>query len=823
MSFSPIQFLDTGILTAPVGGATPGFLMPAPVTAGNGLLLFSGAGLAGGLSAVTDSQGNTWTQVAACGDVGTCGAQVQIWFCASAAGGPLTVFPTISNGDPMGSIAFVVCIMETPAGLTFDAASNTALAVQPGAASAGTSNTTSVTTTDASDVVFVMWFDNAMWTGSTNGGSAPTASAPATIYTIGNLDYPGPGKGGYLVGIAEPGAAGVFTNNIDYEDLNGQPFGFGEAPELGNQWGTAQVLAAFKQSGGGGTTELDECGVSHDVPSDTSVVTDICERAGLESWQIDTSLLTPDNLGSPTANIVMGYAVPRPTPARDILKVLMEAYFFTARETGGAMQFVPLGLASVESIPEADLGLKGDGAKIVPEQIAQESDLPLSCTVTHDDPTLDFQQNKQIKRRNTRIVSTRQQKILEIPMTMIADWAMQVATKALYLAWVERFSYKLNLWRAIYALLDPGDVIQFTYESLTFQIRILDMDIGAGLAISISGVSEYAQVLNSNATGGQGLGMPPNPLQLLPNSLLWIFDMPLLRDIDSNAPNSGFYFAMSSSLANWNGGVLEDSTDDSNFGVMSTTSNPATFGLTTNTLGSPRSPWTWDRVNTVTVQLQRGTFASDTALNVLNGTNQVIVGDELIQYRTAVQNMDGTWTLSNLLRGRRGTEWAIATHVTGELVLVPASGIVRVPQPLSIVGQQRWYKGVTIGQDPSTADSVEETLVGRDLMPYAPVHIKGTRDMSGNLTINWVRRTRIGWLNLAQDPVPLAEDSEQYEIDVYNGSTLVRSVTGLTSPTASYSAADQTTDFGSPQASVSLKAYQISGEVGKGFAGIASV
>lgn len=817
MPFSPVQTYSPGIQPVAAGGATPAIAMPNPVAAGDTVFLFFGGGNNAGISGVTDSQGNTWQQAGLAGDSGTDRAAVSIWYATNVSAGALTVHPAITNPNSV-PIDYVVVLVEGLGIFTFDVSSSSALGGGSGVDSAGGSENANVTTTHDGDVLLAMWFQISPVT------QPATCSWP--VYLSGNDDWPTGGRGGgFMVAATQAGAAGGYTATTNHADLtSGQPSGFGEAGAAG--WGASLVVVAGQLvvAPPPPVIIVDDCGISHSVPATDGIVIDLCKRAGLEPWQIDVSQLTAANLGSATANIVPGYVITRPTAAREILRPLMEGYFFGGRESSGAMQWIPLGLAPAMAIPEGDLGLKGDLAKLIAEQIGQEGDLPRFCTVTFDDPTLNYQQNKQFKQRNSRIVSTNQHKILELPLTQLADWAMQTATKSLYLAWLERFSYKMNLWRAIYALLDPMDVITFTYEGLTFRIRVAESSVGAGLAISISGPNEYAELLTSGATGGQGLGFPGSTLQALGPSTLWIFDIPLLRDIDSNFPNTGFYFALSSTLRTWGGGSLFSSTDDSNFSAVTGSSNPATFGVATNTLAAPpRSPWTWDRTSTLTVALQRGAFASDTALNVLNGSNYVIVGSELIQFQTAVQNPDGTWTLSNLLRGRRGTEWACSSHVASELVLLVASGLVRVPQPLAIVGQDRWYKGVTIGEDPATVTAVDVPLTGADLKPYAPCHITGSRDISGNLTINWIRRTRVGWLNLAQDPVPLSEDSEKYQLDVYNGLTLVRSITGLTSPTAGYSAAQQTTDFGSTQASVSLKLYQLSGEVGKGFAGVASV
>lgn len=55
------------------------------------------------------------------------------------------------------------------------------------------------------------------------------------------------------------------------------------------------------------------------------------------------------------------------------------------------------------------------------------------------------------------------------------------------------------------------------------------------------------------------------------------------------------------------------------------------------------------------------------------------------------------------------------------------------------------------------------------------------------------------------------------------GGAVVRTLTGLSGPTALYSAADQTTDFGAPQSLVHLAVYQVSAVAGRGFPATASL
>jgi len=108
------------------------------------------------------------------------------------------------------------------------------------------------------------------------------------------------------------------------------------------------------------------------------------------------------------------------------------------------------------------------------------------------------------------------------------------------------------------------------------------------------------------------------------------------------------------------------------------------------------------------------------------------------------------------------------------------------------------------------------------LKPLSPVHIAGSRDGSDNLTITWIRRTRVNQEWRDQVDVPLGEETEAYEVDILNGASVVRTITAA-AQTAPYSAANQTTDFGSPQAAVVVNIYQMSELVGRGFPGTATV
>jgi hypothetical protein len=60
------------------------------------------------------------------------------------------------------------------------------------------------------------------------------------------------------------------------------------------------------------------------------------------------------------------------------------------------------------------------------------------------------------------------------------------------------------------------------------------------------------------------------------------------------------------------------------------------------------------------------------------------------------------------------------------------------------------YRAVSIGSDPSLPEAVAFTNEAASLKPYAPVHIRGSRNGGGDVTIVWIRRTRFSgeWRDL---------------------------------------------------------------------------
>jgi hypothetical protein len=111
---------------------------------------------------------------------------------------------------------------------------------------------------------------------------------------------------------------------------------------------------------------------------------------------------------------------------------------------------------------------------------------------------------------------------------------------------------------------------------------------------------------------------------------------------------------------------------------------------------------------------------------------------------------------------------------------------------------------------------IVSTVSSKALKPYAPVRAKAVRSGAG-VTVSFLRRGRRDSDPWEPLDIPLGEDVEAYEIDIFAGAVLKRTLTGTT-PQFLYASASETADFGAAQTSLSVAIYQKSASVGRGFA-----
>ena len=544
-----------------------------------------------------------------------------------------------------------------------------------------------------------------------------------------------------------------------------------------------------------------------------TIVGDLSRRAGLQASDLDTAALTDP---------VHGFVVSQRSEARASVEALLGAFLADGVESDWRLHFGHRASAPVATLTVDDLAAHEPGATLpdvlTPERL-DDQPLPIRVDVTYADPARDYQDTVQHARRMQAGQRARSSREVRTPVILTGDQARNLAEHTLSEAWTMRTTYRLPVTYR-WTTLDPGDVVTVDLATQRHVLRIAQIANGANGILDMQ-ASAYAREIY---TASQSVGVIPDtpPAILAPSNAptgLFLLDTHLLRDLDEGA---GYYMAMTpEGSGGWAGATAFSSPDGTSWREEDTLNTPVAWGSALTVL-APGSPFVIDYGHTLDVHMVRGLLTSVSLDELLNGQNAALLGREILQWQTATPLDAMTWRLSNLLRGRRGTEWAIEGHAIGErfLVLSPAS-LRREEMGLSEVGTSRLYRAVTMNTDLLTTTTQAFTNTALGLKPYSPDHVHGTRNVSNDLTVTWVRRTRLGGLWIDGRDVLLGETSERYEVDILHSGTVVRSVASNT-PTITYAATDQTTDGVTPGAPVTLTVYQL-GQLGRGWGATATV
>ena len=512
-----------------------------------------------------------------------------------------------------------------------------------------------------------------------------------------------------------------------------------------------------------------------------------------------------------------GYIIRTRMTARKALEPLATAFNFRSVESDWMIKFPKRGGASVGNIPQIDLGATAGEVpttQALTKKRVAEDQLFETAIIEYIDPTFDNNPNTQQAKRSAEAIDVGGSLKFDFPGALRNDQAAQIIERMLFQAWSGRTNVSTTL-PLKHILKDPGDVVTITKDGKTITLEITNIKLGANSVIQLEGVIDDAIVHLSTAVGASAQGVETQVIILSGQSEFFIMDTPLFRDLDDGP---GIYVAAGTSeAASWPGASIQRGVSvDALFPLTAVVpSRAATYGFAKTALATA-SANIFDRTNTVNVQLFSGTLSSSTETLVLGGANAIRIGTELIQFVTATLESDGTYTLSTLLRGRRGTEWATGTHVVGEdAVFLSNLTVLRIGLDLSDHLTTYFYKSITLGSSQLSTKTVEEVLTLRSLMPYAPSHVAGTI-AAGEWTITFVRRTRTGgsWKDLVD--APIGEASESYEVDIMSGSTVKRTLASSTE-SITYTSAQQGTDFGDDQTTIEVNVYQLNADVGRGF------
>lgn len=534
------------------------------------------------------------------------------------------------------------------------------------------------------------------------------------------------------------------------------------------------------------------------------------ERSELiEPGDIDTADLTDD---------VRGYRIAGVQQIRAVLSPLQGAYPFDLIPSGYQLKALRRGKASVKTIPVEELDARGYGSEVRPmlEQAREmDSQLPRKVTLRYLDATREYEINEQYspERVSSQAVNIRE---FEIPLVLDNDQAAGIAEVLQYVPWLERTPMTFRLGPE-HLDLEPADVITIDAPYGQFPLRLDSIKYSPDGVLECTSRPNAPSVWTPNSVGADGV-VPDEEVGLAADTIIELMDIPLIRDADDQP---GFAAAMAGTSEDWDGGVLFRSIDNGQtWQDVQAWAAPVTMGYARNALAA-NDGYVIDRASLLQVDLTAGTLESITEAQMMTGLHWVAYGAdkrwELIRFADADLQADGSYILSTLIRGARGTEWATGLHQAGDAVVLlddaDVLGILTSVETLSLVMQ---WRGVSAGQDISTADNEAFAYRGVNLRPLSPVHPVGMK-LGEDWSIGAIRRSRYttSWWTTGVGR-PLGEASEGWEVDILDGAVVVRTLAGPTLPIV-YTEAQQIEDFGAAVELIDVSICQMSAIVGRGY------
>ena len=535
------------------------------------------------------------------------------------------------------------------------------------------------------------------------------------------------------------------------------------------------------------------------------ILTDLSERSDLPASEL-TFVNLPDT--------VFGFVVGQTMSARSAMEVLRPAYYFDAVDSD-TFKFVKRGAASIVDVAYVDLGAGTDAPTIhaVSVNRAQETEIPARINVKYMSVAADYQIAAQSARRET----TGSREIAEVNLPIVFDDDNEVAGIADILLrerWAGAFtrSYATTIE---YAKYEPTDVVRLD-DGLAVRTVRVRARTDKGSLIEWESIDEDVEAYDSNAVAAS-VSVPAQVLAPQGESALAILDIPPLTEL-ADGNESAAYVAAKGYLPNWPGAAIDVSRNNGGTYTAGTSVTQASvMGAAITALDDFLGGNVWDEASTVQVDVGVGTLSSATHAEVLDGANYIVIGEEVLQYRTATLVSAGLYDLTGFLRGRKGTEWAIAGHLAGDKFVLLSTNLRNLPLNLADRALDDLYVRATTGSMLPSSGTVR-TFAPRisRLMPYSPVHLSGVRNTDATWHLTWERRDRYSndW-NSGVD-IPMSEASELYDVEIYNvGSELVGTYTDVSDTELDI---DDDVLGGSPTpTTLTFSVWQKSAIVGRGF------
>ncbi len=503
------------------------------------------------------------------------------------------------------------------------------------------------------------------------------------------------------------------------------------------------------------------------------VVERLCKRAGMPDGTYNATALSA--ITKPVRSLLLAQL----SPTRAALQSLMMAYHFDCTLTD-KLYFNPRATTPAAIIGIDDLASGVNNPSGYPLALTQNSDMELPAQVSVKYINVDNDYQAGVEPSDRLISGQVAMQSVEIGIGMRPTEAKAVADAIVDDNLVAMTTVPISLSMK-YAHLQPADIVVVDGQTMRLGRKLDSHGVISFEARGYSASSIVSDGITDGATYKQAL------VVVAPSATsLHVLDIPLLRDADDGP---GHYVAANGGTV-WAGSSVQRSIDNVDYMQSLTVLERAVFGTCESTLGHFVGVG-FDEVNSLSVSVGVGELSSTTRDSLLLNSqlNALLVGNEIVRFITATltSTSPNRYTITRLLRGQRGTEWAMDGHVANErCVLLRPSGMRYLSTPQNEIGVGRWIKGVTVGASSASVDGVTYTNTGVSQKPFSPADLRVARVSSGAYALSWQRRTRLQttFADGRGVLVPLGESAEVYEVDTFDSSDVLIRTTTTTAPNA---------------------------------------
>lgn len=467
----------------------------------------------------------------------------------------------------------------------------------------------------------------------------------------------------------------------------------------------------------------------------SEIISDIHERCSIDSSMYDVSELTDE---------VAGFMLAGEYTGADAIGSPKLVYFYDKSEHDKSLYYPKRGAAVIETLTVDDL-------TEIPDSTVREQaiEIPKKLHLKYQHANSGYAPVKATVVSSSPDVLTTGEVSIEVPIVLDEDQAIQTADKMYKVTRAELYGQtEVVVPLYVGAKYVTGNCVGLSLRGSTKRMRIEEMVLTPDWQMKLTLKPDRQSAYTSNLTGVPIPDPTPPPSTIIGETELAVLDIPARVDFEDDL---NYLVAVSGALPPWYGARYQRSFDG---GANYTTVQDITTASIMGELLDPvddASEFFTDTTNSVTVSLFRAgqTLSSISEQEFLSEGNPFALEKpdgswEVMQFKDAHENSDGTFTLTTLHRGQLSS--GTSSHSVGaKFVMLQRPS--HIPAQSAWIGQDITHRAISLGESADdTTNDVTQTFVGRSQIEWTVASLKLTRDVN-DVSATWEPRHRFGTAN----------------------------------------------------------------------------